>query len=331
MIKTGVDDTKVLSLGIIGTSWISKEFYSSVLNTEIYKVKSIYSYNNKTIPWISDTDIKCFSSFDNFLKSEIDVIYIASPNNTHFNYAISALQTGIHVICEKPLFQSLDQTNQAYSIAEKNNVFLFEAIKSIHIPLIKEMKTKIKSIGKIHSSNFRFLQLSSRYKEYKDGKFNNMFDPSYFGGNTNDLGVYLIHLAIFFFGTPLHYQNIDTKLQNGVTITSLLIFNYDDFTCTLLSSKACNGTNLCEINGEKGYLSINHPVFPSSLMESGEKMKKHESMNMVNNMYFEARDFAQIINNHNVIEYNNLKKQSLDVMSILDDLHYKGFDKNDFK
>ena len=40
--------------------------------------------------------------FNAFMK-EVDAIYIASPHQTHYEYAKRALEQGKHVLCEKPL------------------------------------------------------------------------------------------------------------------------------------------------------------------------------------------------------------------------------------
>ncbi len=40
---------------------------------------------------------------DDFLGSDVDVVYIASPNSLHASQALAALDAGKHVIVEKPL------------------------------------------------------------------------------------------------------------------------------------------------------------------------------------------------------------------------------------
>ena len=45
-----------------------------------------------------------YGQFEALLRSgEIDAIYLATPNWRHAEFAIPALQAGVHVLCEKPL------------------------------------------------------------------------------------------------------------------------------------------------------------------------------------------------------------------------------------
>ncbi len=40
---------------------------------------------------------------DLFEDDSVDVIYISTPHNTHLPFLMKALQSGKHVLCEKPL------------------------------------------------------------------------------------------------------------------------------------------------------------------------------------------------------------------------------------
>jgi len=57
-------------------------------------------------------------------SKSVDVISICSSNETHAEIAIRALEAGIHVLCEKPMAQSLKECDDMVSAAEKNGVKL---------------------------------------------------------------------------------------------------------------------------------------------------------------------------------------------------------------
>lgn len=46
-----------------------------------------------------------------FARDDIDVVFISSPNHTHADYTIAALQSGKSVICEKPMAMTSKQAN----------------------------------------------------------------------------------------------------------------------------------------------------------------------------------------------------------------------------
>jgi predicted dehydrogenase len=46
------------------------------------------------------------------IKADIDVLYLATPNDTHVDYVVYALNEGVHVLCEKPLATSLEDCDR---------------------------------------------------------------------------------------------------------------------------------------------------------------------------------------------------------------------------
>ncbi|MDA3879166.1 MAG: Gfo/Idh/MocA family oxidoreductase [Prolixibacteraceae bacterium] len=59
--------------------------------------------------------------FDN---PEIDLIIVASPNHTHYDYAEKALMAGKHVIVEKPFTVTVSEAERLIELAESNYLIL---------------------------------------------------------------------------------------------------------------------------------------------------------------------------------------------------------------
>jgi len=57
-------------------------------------------------------------------SGSVDVISICSVNETHAEVAIKAAEAGIHVLCEKPMAQSLEECDDMIAAAEKGGVKL---------------------------------------------------------------------------------------------------------------------------------------------------------------------------------------------------------------
>lgn len=51
----------------------------------------------------------------------VEVVSIATPNFTHYEITKAALEAGLHVICEKPLFFKVEQGEEIKALAEKMN------------------------------------------------------------------------------------------------------------------------------------------------------------------------------------------------------------------
>ncbi|MEM7016999.1 MAG: Gfo/Idh/MocA family oxidoreductase [Pseudomonadota bacterium] len=58
-------------------------------------------------------------SFDDVLSAEVDIVDICTPPHLHFEMAKQALEAGHHVICEKPLVNSLEEVDQLIALTAK--------------------------------------------------------------------------------------------------------------------------------------------------------------------------------------------------------------------
>ncbi|MDR4968670.1 MAG: Gfo/Idh/MocA family oxidoreductase, partial [Acholeplasmataceae bacterium] len=54
-------------------------------------------------------------------NSEIDVIHVCTPNNSHAEISIAALNHGKHVMCEKPMAKTYEEAKAMYEASLKNN------------------------------------------------------------------------------------------------------------------------------------------------------------------------------------------------------------------
>lgn len=107
----------MLKLGVIGTGWITKQFVDAAAATKAYTLTAVYSRHQESAQTFIDqtAPATAYTKMDDFLGSDVDVVYIASPNSLHASQALAALDAGKHVIVEKPLvatameFEKLDE------------------------------------------------------------------------------------------------------------------------------------------------------------------------------------------------------------------------------
>ncbi len=59
-----------------------------------------------------------------FRENDLDAIFISSPHSMHYEHAKTALERGLHVLCEKPLTISSKHTKALIALAEKQARFL---------------------------------------------------------------------------------------------------------------------------------------------------------------------------------------------------------------
>ncbi|HEU4871402.1 MAG TPA: DegT/DnrJ/EryC1/StrS family aminotransferase [Pyrinomonadaceae bacterium] len=74
----------------------------------------------------SDLGVKWFGSADEMIRSgEVDAVVIATPHWQHADLAVNALKAGLHVLCEKPLSVTVEQSDRVLqAAAESRGMFV---------------------------------------------------------------------------------------------------------------------------------------------------------------------------------------------------------------
>lgn len=121
--------------------------------------------------------IKAYQSLDELFNDEnVNIVYIASPNRYHYEYAMMAVKAKKHVICEKPLVTKREDFEKLLAAAQKENVKIFEAFMFVYHNQYKTLEKLLqdKKIGKVCSvyARFGFPHLKKeniRYSKELDG------------------------------------------------------------------------------------------------------------------------------------------------------------------
>lgn len=103
----------------------------------------------------SEYNAKAYKNIAELLtnETEVDVVSICSPNGFHAEHTIKALNSGFHVLCEKPMAISVHDCGQMIQTAEKNNKRLFVIKQNRFNPPVAAVKNAIDAgiFGKIYS------------------------------------------------------------------------------------------------------------------------------------------------------------------------------------
>ena len=74
------------------------------------------------------------------INSDTDAIVIATPVNTHYNFAKNALESGKHIWVEKPFTATSDEAEELIDIAEGKNLKIFVDHTFIYNGAVRKMK-----------------------------------------------------------------------------------------------------------------------------------------------------------------------------------------------
>ncbi len=265
-------------------------------------------------------------AYDDYEKAlgdkNIDAVYIATPNSLHYEYASKAILRHKHVILEKPFTTSAKECLDLIKLAIDNDVILFEAILPIHLPAYKKLKEAIKSLGKITNAELNFSKYSSKYDDFKKGGSPNVFNPEFYGGALNDLGVYTLYYAIDIFGLANKYAYF-CNMERDIDVSGTYILTYDNFYITGTSLKDSNAHNFISISGENG--RIYYEGAPSLIdnfkieMRNGENIEYHYPLKDA--YYYEVSIFKKMILDNDRQMMKKYLYKTYQVMTALDKLH----------
>lgn len=311
-----------MNLGTIGTSKITGEFINAVKQQGTLQLQAVYSRGEQKAKNFAKTygAANYFTDLEEMVTSDLlDCIYIASPNSIHFEQVMLFLEHKKHVICEKPIFSNIKEWEEAFRTAEKNGVFLVEAMRNIYMPGFLSLKEQLQKAGKLRSAVLSYSKYSSRYHNVLNGEEPNIFSLNFSGGALVDLGVYPLAAAIELFGKPDQSTYYPVIIRTGVDGGGTLVLQYPGFTCTILCSKITTTFNLSEIQGEKGTFRIDDMgsfsnvklVDIHTLKESvvSEQQPKHA-------MYYEVDRFVSMVESEDWEEYRRLKEVSRSVLEV---------------
>lgn len=310
-----------MKLGIVGTGKIVQELLPTLkkFDLELF-ILSTKRSEEKSLKLKEKYDIrKIYFDYDEMLKSDIDVFYIALPNYLHFEFAKKALLNKKNIIIEKPMVTSLDEFNELNDLRKKNNLMMLEAMNIHHLPAFKELKKHINDIGKIKIASFNYTQYSSRFDKFKEGIIEPVFDYKKKGGSLMDINIYNIHAASGLFGDSkkaVYFPNIDRNIDTS----GIVLLDYGDFKVSLTGSKDAVGYNMGIIEGEDGYIKINSSINEIDGFEICFRNNNTQTykFNQKERLYYEFEDFIEIIKEKNYEAFENLLKISYNSIKVLD-------------
>lgn len=92
---------------------------------------------------------RCYDNYQQLLTEEakrddgIEVVTVATPNGTHFEITRAALNAGIHVICEKPLFFTSAEAREIKALAAEKGLIVGVTYGFSGHPLLMQMRAMI--------------------------------------------------------------------------------------------------------------------------------------------------------------------------------------------
>lgn len=193
---------------IVGTGPISDLFAASLVDNHQEIVGVVSRSVENGIIFSKKWNIK--NVYKSISEDKIsDVIYIATPNSTHYKYGLEGILNNKHLFIEKPLTHSYLKTKELFELAKSRNLKLMEGYAHITQDFFLEdfeVKEQIK---------LNYKQKSSKIKNntYQNAS---SFSKELFGGVVSDLGVYPLAISVLLNGNVSEIIIEETNFLNDV-------------------------------------------------------------------------------------------------------------------
>lgn len=267
---------------------------------------------------------KTYGSYQELVQdSDVDVVYVATPNSLHYENMLLCLNNGKSVLCEKPFALNYEQAKEVIDLAKEKGLFVMEAHKSFFLPGVKKIAELLEQneIGEIKYLRADFSFLPPKNKEYR------IVYPQMGGGALLDVGCYAISFALNFLGNPTEISSQTDFSNTGVDSFSAISLKHNNGAHSLLS---------CSINysapreglivGENGYIKIHEPFHqaPKLTVKSGDKpIYDIDTSFETNGLNFEAQCVTDCILAGKTECEKFSTEKTLEVMKVIDTVRYQ--------
>jgi len=260
----------MIKWGIIGLGNMGYKFANAIIETSNSKIVSIASKDRNKIKNFRSNfnfaDLVAYNDYEEIIKDKnINAIYIATLNNTHFDLIKKCSENNKNILCEKPFTLNYDQAREIYDYILKNNVIFYEGFAYRSHPqtkIIREIVEK-NELGEITN-----IQSSFGFKVNKIKPESRLFNKKLGGGAILDVGCYPLSILNFFYKDDNSYKflgargsftqtDVDDHAEAEIEIKNKI-------KCKIKVSFKENFENKTILEGKKGKLVINNPWSPGN-------------------------------------------------------------------
>lgn len=180
-------DAPPLRWGVMGPGWIAAQFTTALQAHTGQQVVAVGSRAlSRAQAFADEHGVRtAVGSYQELAQlDDVDIVYVATPHPAHLEHALLSLESGKHVLVEKPIGLSAAQAREIGAAAERAGLYCAEAMWTMFLPKwdVVRQVVELGGLGEITS-------VHSEYGEsFPEG--HRVFDPVLAGGPLLDLGIY---------------------------------------------------------------------------------------------------------------------------------------------
>ncbi len=215
---------------------------------------------------------KAYGTYEAFYQDKnVDLVYVATPHNLHYENTKACLQTGHHVLVEKAFTVNAKECEALIKLAKEKKLLLTEAIWTRYQPMRRMIDETLAS-GIIGTPLVLTANLS-----YSMAKKERLQKPELAGGALLDVGVYTLNFADMIFGAPQTCEATCLKNADGVDVSDTIALTYDGGRmATLSTSSLVVSDRFGMVHGSEGFMQVDNINNPQGfkVFDKGYKLIK---------------------------------------------------------
>ena len=309
MLRTGKHN--IVRIGIVGTGRMAPRFISEAKYVSGLTIECAYNPIKESVNKFATREkIRCYTDEYKDMLDSVDAVYIASPNETHYDYAKKAILAGKHVLSEKPVSFTRKESEELYKLAKSNNVVLMEAVKAAYCPGFQQLINIAKSgkIGHIVDVEASFTRLADpESRERKDVQY---------GGAFLEFGPSVLVPVIKLMGEEYESVSFDSVCDDkGVDIYTKADIRYENGFATVKTGVGVKTEGQLVVSGTKGYIIAQSPWWLMRQFdvryEDASKVEHYEPRFQGDGLRYEIGDFISKINGTDKKDYKLTSGESI--------------------
>ncbi|MEY8355522.1 Gfo/Idh/MocA family oxidoreductase [Lachnospiraceae bacterium 54-53] len=201
---------KIYRMGVVGTGFIGRVHIETVRRLGNVEVVALADTISAKEAAESLNVPQYFTGYRQMIDTmKLDVLHICTPNNTHFEIAMYAMEHGVHVICEKPMCVSIEEARALVTKARETGLIAAINFHNRFYPMNNHLKNVIQDgeLGEIFSITGSYTQDWLLYETDYSWRLN-----SSESGSTRavaDIGSHWMDLAEYVTGQKIVAVNAD--------------------------------------------------------------------------------------------------------------------------
>ena len=258
-----------IRVGLIGFGFVSKTFHVPLLEaTEGYEITAVSSSRPADVLAVLP-DVEVVSDPKALATHpDVDLVVIASPNETHAPLAEAAMRAGRNVVVDKPFTITVDQARHLAAVAKEKGVLLsvFQNRRWDSDFLTVQDAIRRDLVGRVVLFESRI----DRYRPDVRDRWRELPGPG--AGLLYDLAPHLIDQTLLLFGIPDTVQATLARQRRGAKTDDFfqLVLRYGQMVATLgAGSLVSGGSARFSVHGEKGSLLKQKPDIQEDQLKAG--------------------------------------------------------------